>query len=136
MCITEQVNWNLYCALWFPYFGTLEGRSPLFPHRTAHLGDSEFSSCRLARVRKKSWPFSQADIVHFTSLSCFLLAGVHHTSEHGPPAHPQSPQEQGLSRIELVSMKLLPEKGFPDFIKYLEGRCGVVDFHRELGSTC
>lgn len=68
MCITEQVNWNLYCTLWFPYFGTFRRKKSSLSPQSCPLGlQQEFSSCFLAKVRNKSWTFSQADIVHFTS---------------------------------------------------------------------
>lgn len=58
------------------WFGPLQRQKCHVPRDThAHLGNSEFSSCLLARVRNKSWPLSQEGIFHFP-LSLLLSPGT------------------------------------------------------------
>lgn len=86
-CITEQVSWNLCCTLWHP------GLVPRGAH--AHWGNSEFSSCLLARRRNKSWPLSQEGIIHFP-LSLLLSPGT------APPCPGVWAQEHGAFHKESV----------------------------------
>lgn len=77
------------------------------PHRTAHLGNSEFSSCFLARVRNKSWPLSQEGIVPFP-LSLLLSPGT------APRCPGVWAQEHGVFHRESV-WNLLCKTKFPWF---------------------